>query len=189
MMLGSAEPFPSQLALLCLESWPQAVVFVAPGLSVVWMNDAAEQCLRAHGANVSDQRIQLAQRERQRELERFLSEATSEVQSWVLQLPGDCDALILCCRTIGETGYKVLTIFHPDNPSTFLPDVGVVFGLTPSESRILNGLVEGRRADDLAEDLRVSIETIRTHIRRIYNKLDVSSREQLIAKVCAYRVP
>lgn len=70
-----------------------------------------------------------------------------------------------------------------------MPDVGALFGLTPSETRIMRGLVDGRRADKLAEELGVSIETVRTHIRRFYNKLGVNSREQMIAKVSAYRVP
>ena len=181
---------PAELALLCIETWPHAVVFLAPdGSTVFWMNSTTERFLKEHGATVSGQRILLAQRERQGDLEEFLSTASDEAQSWALNLPGDSDALIFRCRTIGETGYRVLTIFHPQNPPTVVPDVRLLFGLTPSEARILHGLVDGRRADDLADDLSVSIETIRTHIRRIYNKLEVNSREQLIAKVCLYRVP
>jgi DNA-binding CsgD family transcriptional regulator len=49
--------------------------------------------------------------------------------------------------------------------------------------------MNGRRADELAWELNVSIETVRTHIRRFYNKLGVNSREQMIAMISAYRVP
>lgn len=187
---GSARATPEDLAIICIESWPQAVVFVHPGEpTVFWMNSTAETFLRKHGATLSAGRVQLAQRERQKDFECFLSIARAEVQSWVLDLPGDDAALIFRCRTIGETGFRLLTIFHPDSPPTSVPDVGALFGLTPSETRILEGLVDGRRADELAENLNVSIETVRTHIRRFYNKLGVNSREQMIAKVSAYRVP
>lgn len=181
---------PAELAILCIESWPQATLFLdAAEPTVFWMNAAAEKCLRERGATLAGRRIQLAQRERQKVFEDFLAKSASAPSSWVLDLTGEGQALVFRCRVIGDTGFRVLTIFHPENPPTSLPDVGALFGLTPSETRILEGIVDGRRADDLAESLGVSIETVRTHIRRFYNKLGVNSREQMIAKVSAYRVP
>lgn len=181
---------PEDLALACIESWPQAVVFLEPDEpTVFWMNSTAEQFLRQHGATVAGRRIQLAQRERQKDFERFLSITVPDVQSWVLELVGEGCALVFRCRTVGEKRYRLLTIFHPDTPPTSMPDVGSLFGLTPSETRILEGILDGRRADELAEQLVVSIETVRTHIRRCYNKMGVNSREQMIAKVSDYRVP
>lgn len=187
---GTLQMTPAELAIICIESWPHSTLFLdCAEPTVFWMNTAAEKCLRERGASLAGRRIQLAQRERQKGFEEFLSRATSEGSSWVLDLSGDGQALVFRCRTIGETGFRVLTIFHPESPPTSLPDVGALFGLTPSETRILEGIVDGRRADDLAESLGVSIETVRTHIRRFYNKLGVNSREQMIAKVSAYRVP
>jgi DNA-binding CsgD family transcriptional regulator len=189
-MPGLARATLGELAVCSIESWPQAVVFLAPEEPMVfWANPTAERVMRDHGITLAGGRIQLAQRERQKDLERFLSIATPEVQSWVLDLVGEGSALVFRCRTIDETGFRLLTIFHPDTPPTSVPDVGALFGLTPSETRIMRGLVDGRRADKLAEELGVSIETVRTHIRRFYNKLGVNSREQMIAKVSAYRVP
>jgi len=189
-MPGALQMSPADLAIVCIESWPQATLFLdAAEPTVFWMNATAEKCLRERGATLAGRRIQLAQRDRQKAFEDFLSKTTSEVSSWVLDLSGDGRALVFRCRTIGETGFRLLTIFHPENPPTSVPDVGALFGLTPSETRILEGIVDGRRADDLAESLGVSIETVRTHIRRFYNKLGVNSREQMIAKVSAYRVP
>ena len=186
----SLQMTPAELAILCIESWPQAALFLdAAEPTVFWMNSAAEICLRERGATLAGRRIQLAQRERQKAFEDFLARSTSEASSWVLNLSGEEQALVFRCRVIGDTGFRALTIFHPENPPTSLPDVGALFGLTPSETRILEGIVDGRRADDLAESLGVSIETVRTHIRRFYNKLGVNSREQMIAKVSAYRVP
>lgn len=181
---------PAELAIVCIESWPQAALFLDPEEpTIYWMNQAAERCLREFGATLSGRRIQLAQREKQKTFEEFLAGTTAETRSWILDLSGDRLALVFRCRTIGETGFRILTIFHPENPPTSVPDVGALFGLTPSETRILEGIVDGRRADDLAESLGISIETVRTHIRRFYNKMGVNSREQMIAKVSAYRVP
>jgi DNA-binding CsgD family transcriptional regulator len=189
-MPAAVQMSPADLAIVCIESWPHSTLFLdCADPTVFWMNAAAEKCLRERGATLAGRRIRLAQRDRQKAFEEFLSRATSDVSSWVLDLAGDEQALVFRCRTIGETGFRLLTIFHPENPPTSVPDVGALFGLTPSETRILKGIVDGRRAEDLAESLGVSIETVRTHIRRFYNKLGVNSREQMIAKVSAYRVP
>ncbi|MBX9460146.1 MAG: helix-turn-helix transcriptional regulator [Brevundimonas sp.] len=49
-------------------------------------------------------------------------------------------------------------------------------------------LVAGQPASTVAEELGLSIETVRTHIRRIYNKLGISSREQLFAIAGQFRL-
>ncbi|MBX9460703.1 MAG: helix-turn-helix transcriptional regulator [Brevundimonas sp.] len=68
------------------------------------------------------------------------------------------------------------------------PDLGRIFGLTPAEAAIVHGLVSGSGAGELAVDHGVALETVRTHIRRAYHKLGVSSREQLYAAVSPLRV-
>lgn len=54
------------------------------------------------------------------------------------------------------------------------------YGLTPKEAETLAYVVQGYNVEIVAEKLVVSVNTIRTHIRSIYNKLDVHSR----AEVC-----
>lgn len=180
----------ADLALLSLQSWSQAVVFLQPeDLEVLWMNDAATIALRTCGATVAGGRIQFPDKARHAAFARFLSGAKIEVGSWILDLTDGKGARVFRCRVVPETGHRLLSIFNPEIPSTYLPDVGAILGLTPSEARIIQGLVDGRRADQLAQDLAISLETVRTHIRRIYSKTGVNSREQLIAKVSVYRVP
>lgn len=57
------------------------------------------------------------------------------------------------------------------------------FGLTPSEHRVLLDMLTGNDAEALASLHGVTIETTRSHIRSIYSKLAVNSRERLFAKV------
>lgn len=54
-------------------------------------------------------------------------------------------------------------------------------GITQAEQRIAGQLVLGRTAGSIAADLDVSINTVRTHIRNIYSKLQCNSREELFA--------
>lgn len=55
--------------------------------------------------------------------------------------------------------------------------------LTPREREILELLVNAKRAKQIGAIMGIAAETVRTHIRNIYNKLDVSSRAELILRV------
>lgn len=56
------------------------------------------------------------------------------------------------------------------------------FLLTTRENEILHSLVEGLSYRKLAEKYFISISTVRTHIRHIYEKLHVNSKAQAVAK-------
>lgn len=54
--------------------------------------------------------------------------------------------------------------------------------LSPREQAVLEGLARGLTYKQIADQLQISIETIRTYIRRIYEKLHVQSRTEAVAK-------
>ena len=56
------------------------------------------------------------------------------------------------------------------------------YHLTPHETRILALLVEGRSYKATAAALGVSINTVSFHVRRIYDKLQVHSKAEAVAK-------
>ena len=53
-------------------------------------------------------------------------------------------------------------------------------GLTPREQDVLVAMARGRSAQYIADTFVVSKETARTHIRHVYQKLNVHSREELM---------
>ena len=50
--------------------------------------------------------------------------------------------------------------------------------LSQQELRVLRFLIAGRSNTDIAQELFLSINTIKTHVRSIYRKLNVSSRQE-----------
>ena len=56
-------------------------------------------------------------------------------------------------------------------------------GLTPREGEIVLYLGRGHSYAYIANALTVSENTVRTHVRNIYRKLGVTSREELLAVV------
>ena len=77
----------------------------------------------------------------------------------------------------GSIARKVLTIFKK-----FIPAKNDNFSLTKRELEILNLIVGGIETSDIASKLYISIQTVRNHIRHIYEKLQVHSKSQAVVK-------
>src|SRR6202012_4020319 len=54
--------------------------------------------------------------------------------------------------------------------------------LSPREEMVLDCLAKGLTYKQIADQLDISIDTIRTYLRRIYEKLHVQSRTEAVAK-------
>ena len=54
--------------------------------------------------------------------------------------------------------------------------------LSPREEAVLDLLAKGYTYKLIADELGISIDTIRTYLRRIYEKLHVQSRTEAVAK-------
>jgi DNA-binding CsgD family transcriptional regulator len=61
-------------------------------------------------------------------------------------------------------------------------DSGAFPALTPRELEVLELAADGRNAPKIAEELVVSVATVRTHFGNIYDKLDVGDRASAVAK-------
>lgn len=71
---------------------------------------------------------------------------------------------------------KVLKSFHKFKPQ-FEDD-----RLTPKEEKILNLLAEGKSYKTIAEEIFLSVNGVKYHIRSIYEKLHVNSRAEAVSK-------
>ena len=56
------------------------------------------------------------------------------------------------------------------------------YNLTQRENEILNELVNGLSYKKIAETLFISLDTVRSHIKNIYQKLQVSSKSEAVVK-------
>src|SRR5690242_5982501 len=82
-----------------------------------------------------------------------------------------------------EVARRVVALFREIRP----PE-NVDYKLTPHETRLLKLLVEGHSYKSAAAELRVSINTISTHIKNICEKLQVHSKSEAVAKALRYRL-
>jgi DNA-binding NarL/FixJ family response regulator len=54
--------------------------------------------------------------------------------------------------------------------------------LTPREQEILDLLAKGSLYKEIAWDLKIGVETVRTHLQNIYRKLHVRTRTEAVVK-------
>jgi DNA-binding NarL/FixJ family response regulator len=76
-----------------------------------------------------------------------------------------------------EIARRVITLFR-----MFRPPKKAETDLTPHEVRILKLLVDGHHYKSAAAELGVSVNTIATHIKHIYEKLQVHSKSEAVAR-------
>lgn len=76
-------------------------------------------------------------------------------------------------RMICDDGYRESAVLHFDE----------YYGLTRQETLICRQLLRGKTVQEIVEAANKSSDTIRFHIRNIYQKVEVSSREALLAKL------
>ncbi|WP_428661617.1 response regulator [Runella sp.] len=62
------------------------------------------------------------------------------------------------------------------------------YNLTPKELEVLRWLVEGLSYKLIAAELNLSIDTIRTHLKNIYDKLHVKSNTEAVVKAVRDRI-
>ncbi len=82
-----------------------------------------------------------------------------------------------------EVARRVIALFRDVRP----PD-RVDYDLSPHELRLLKLLVEGHSYKTAAAELRVSVNTISFHLKNIYEKLQVHSKSEAVAKALQNRL-
>jgi DNA-binding NarL/FixJ family response regulator len=82
-----------------------------------------------------------------------------------------------------EVARRVVALFREIRP----PD-RADYHLTPHETRLLKLFVEGHNYKTAATELGVSVNTVNFHVRSIYEKLQVHSRSEAVAKALLNRL-
>jgi DNA-binding NarL/FixJ family response regulator len=69
-----------------------------------------------------------------------------------------------------------------------MSSAGKNYDLSQREKEVLQSLVDGNSYKMVAASLKIAIDTVRTHIRSIYEKLQVNSKSEAVAKALRDRI-
>ncbi len=85
--------------------------------------------------------------------------------------------------------YAPAPVLRASGQAVFVPSewrsLSLCLGLSPRECGIVRGVFDGDSEKRIAERLGLSPHTVHTYVWRIYRKLQVQSREELLVRVFA----
>jgi DNA-binding NarL/FixJ family response regulator len=93
--------------------------------------------------------------------------------------------LLLAIQEVHEGGSPMSSSIARKVVASFqlaAPDPKQRHRLSPREEAVLDFLAKGLTYKQIADELQISIDTVRTYLRRIYEKLHVQSRTEAVAK-------
>ena len=159
---------------------------------VLWRNASADALFEGPDFNIVGGALTITDRAQAAEFRAALASLGKEPKACCHRRRDGDDHHVILLQLLEPAGKlpAVAMTFHcSTSPTRYVwADIAPIFGLTPAEASIVKQLIAGARADVIANDLGISLDTVRTHIRRIYAKMNVQSREQLFSAVSPFRV-
>jgi DNA-binding CsgD family transcriptional regulator len=183
-----------------IDGMRHAVLVVGPGASIVHLNAAAEKLLASRtGPNVRDGRLGVAPSSADAELKRSV-EAALGLSSTRAKV-GDS---FLCQRLSGGRPYVVhvtpftardngppralVVVVDPnDDPAPSADLLRRLFGLTTAEADIAQLVAGGHGLKPIADELALSMATVKTHLQRVFAKTDTHRQAELVRLLLALR--
>jgi DNA-binding CsgD family transcriptional regulator len=198
---GSEDPLQvlrSQTAVLrgSLNALTNAIVLVTQDLQVVFLNAAAERLVeRCREVNVSGGKLRAANCADALELEQLTKKATGGdgkgplggavmLRRWRGRQPLQIMAAPVPTESQTMAGIVpvAMLVIHDPGCGTSVPQdtIAALFGLTPSEARLLLALSEGQTLTQYANESHVTQNTARTHLKSIFAKTKTSKQSDLV---------
>ncbi|MDY6922357.1 MAG: helix-turn-helix transcriptional regulator [Pseudomonadota bacterium] len=164
--------------------------FVRPDtLEIVHMNPSARQMFESGGGVTSVAgRLALGGKQPTERFRDFVAGLGVGPSAYAVNGGADNEHVVLRVERVPDAGLVAIEIFPTTARDTLWADTGAIFGLTNAEERLLKKLVGGANAEELAGILGISIETVRTHVKRSYAKIGVANREQLFATMASFQL-
>jgi DNA-binding NarL/FixJ family response regulator len=180
----------SALKAVALDQLPCGVAIIDAQMRVEEMNEACRSILRrSDGLSLHQDRLACRVARDQAALARVVNEtlmgASGGAVVRIARAGGEKPYVIRAITSRpGRKSSCVLMIVDPDEgPSAANEIWRVMFDLTDCELIIAEGLVCGRKINDIASQRGVSVETIRTQIKRIFERLHVSSQAEAAVRL------
>ncbi len=89
------------------------------------------------------------------------------------------------CLSGGATDGAVAVVVEPAKSTDIAPIIIEAYGLSPRERDVVRAIARGSSTPDIAAELFLSAHTVRDYIKSVFEKVGVSSRGELVAKLFA----
>jgi len=166
-----------------VEGDPEARLIVGDDLRPHWVSPAAQRMLSDPDSPLCcNGRLRPRSPNVDHELKSVISKATEAGATHCLTDTRTGEHMVLCTTRVDDV--VAITLHRGENNAPIrLVDLRQAFGLTDAEHAVAEHLMNGHTAEETASLLGVGLETVRTHIKRAYAKLGVSSREAFLNRL------
>lgn len=175
-----------------METDAGARVLVDNQLHAWWVSPAADAVLAETSALVlRNGFIRTRENRFERQLREMVDNATREVTIQCIYDQRTEEHIVLTAQRLNAPSDHLIgiTLQRANEDFVFrLADLRDAFGFTRTEGRVAYHLMCGLTAEETSRHLQVSLETVRTHIKRAYAKLGVSSREAFFHRLTPFIV-
>jgi DNA-binding CsgD family transcriptional regulator/PAS domain-containing protein len=175
-------------ARAALDLVPTVILTLDAGARVLHANQAGRRLLAGEGDGLRVDRERLAAARahdtaRLKQAVRAVAESAGPSVALSLAHPGTRRALLVTLQALPGEGRHVIAVLHdPEATAPFASDaLAAMFGLSPAEARLAAALVAGRTVDDCAGDFGVSVHTIRSQLRRLFQKTQTRRQPELVS--------
>jgi DNA-binding CsgD family transcriptional regulator/PAS domain-containing protein len=189
-------------ARMILESAPRGILLLGQRGQTTYVNGEARRiCNSGNGVRLDHDRLHISDQDATEELEAFLAAARSCPAdnppprigmriSRIRDAPPYqliAYALDFDRRQAELDDREVLAVAMLHDPDTTMsPDeklLDTYFGLTPAEANLTQLLCTGHSLPEAAKALSVSVNTARTHLRSVFQKIGVHSQSTMVQRV------
>ena len=178
------------LALNWLSSDFRARIIVTESLNLRWANESARKLIDdAPDVDIVGNALSFRRRTDEARATAYLTALDGAFATFALPIDAGAGHLLFRGKRM-ESGAACCVELAMDHVGhrPLLADFDTVFGLTASEASTASALFEGHSVAEVAQARRVSIDTVRTHVRGIYTKLGTASREQFFRRLHPFRI-
>jgi DNA-binding CsgD family transcriptional regulator len=182
--------FQGEALAMWMETEGRARILVDDDLRARWVSPrAAAMMSRANSLLIRNGHIRTRENRFDRQLRDFVAGATSTISLRCFHDPSACEHLVLTALRLGAPFEDIVGLTMQPASASYsfrIADLHDAFGFTLTEGRVAYDLLCGNTAEQTAQILHVGLETVRTHIKRIYVKLGVSSREAFFHRLAPF---
>ena len=83
----------------------------------------------------------------------------------------------------GGTDRRTAVVIQPAAPHEIAPLIALAYGLTDRECQVVRHCMEGRPTKQIATDLHISTYTVQDHLKSIFDKTGVRTRNELVGQI------
>lgn len=167
---------------------PRPTLIMLFDRTVLWANSAAHRFIREFdGLSFARGALIVHDHRQHQALGEQLTAATDHPHCWTLRGEARERSATLSFQRLDDDG-QVCGVRILEHRAPVYARFRQVYGLTNTEDRVLHQLLSGRVASEIALADGGSLETVRAHIKAIYAKVGVCSRESLFHAIGRFRI-